>query len=53
MNVRNVRQSPEGFIEFEAEHPVFGWIPSAASPDDPDPRGQEVYQFVLSLVGQR
>ena len=31
-------------IDLIATHPVFGEIPFTASPNDPEPRGQAIYQ---------
>lgn len=34
MNYRNPRKHPNGFIDCEIEHPVYGWIPFTCSPND-------------------
>ena len=34
MNARNPKQNAVGTIDLEIEHPVYGWIPFTASPDD-------------------
>jgi hypothetical protein len=41
MNARNPQQTSEGAIDIELDHPIFGWIPFTASPDDP--HGAELY----------
>lgn len=41
MNARNPKQNAVGTIDLEIEHPVYGWIPFTASPDDAE--GAELY----------
>ena len=41
MNARNPKQNAVGSIDLEIDHPVYGWIPFTASPDDAE--GAELY----------
>lgn len=34
-------------IDCELDHPIYGWIPFTASPDDPDEGGRVIYQLLL------
>jgi hypothetical protein len=50
MNAHNPRHNSVGTIDLELEHPIFGWIPFTASPDDP--HGAELYaQAILGAFG--
>lgn len=48
MNYRNPRFNGVGSINCEIEHPVYGWIPFTASPDDTEEVGREVYAAALA-----
>jgi hypothetical protein len=41
MNARNPQQTAEVAIDIELDHPIYGWIPFTASPDDP--HGADLY----------
>lgn len=41
MNARNPQRNLHGTIDLEIDHPVYGWIPFTASPNDPD--GAAIY----------
>ena len=43
MNFRNAQYNAFGTIDCEIEHPVYGWIPFTASPEDVEPIGAEVF----------
>jgi hypothetical protein len=43
MNFRNAQFTAEGKIVCEIEHPVYGWIPFGADPNDVEPIGAEVF----------
>lgn len=43
MKVRNPIFNANGGINCEIEHPVYGWIPFTASPDDPEAHGREIF----------
>jgi hypothetical protein len=41
MEARNPKYNAVGTIDLEIEHPVYGWIPFTANPDDAE--GAELY----------
>ena len=43
MDVRNAAYNQYGTIDCEINHPVFGWIPFTASPDDVEAHGAAIY----------
>jgi hypothetical protein len=43
MEYRNATLTASGAINCEINHPVYGWIPFTASPDDVEPIGAEVF----------
>jgi hypothetical protein len=50
MNAHNPKHNSVSTIDLELEHPIFGWIPFTASPDDP--HGAELYaQAILGAFG--
>ena len=40
---RNVTRNQNGTLDVEIDHPVFGWVPFTASPDDPEEHGRIIY----------
>ena len=44
MNIRNLKYNSLGAVDCEIEHPVYGWIPFTASPDDCEEYGRKIYQ---------
>lgn len=44
MEARNPKKTDTGAIDLEIYHPVHGWIPFTASPDDVEPHGRELYE---------
>lgn len=48
VNVRGVKYNQHGTINCEIEHPVYGWIPFTASPDDPEEHGRELYARAIA-----
>mgnify|MGYP001301195200 CR=1 FL=1 len=46
--VRNPRYNQSGTIDCELDHPVYGWIPFTASPDDPEQHGRELYARIIA-----
>lgn len=48
MNYRNAKYNAFGTIDCEIEHPVYGWIPFTADPDDVEPLGAEVFNAAKS-----
>lgn len=43
MDFRNPIYTADGRIDCEIDHPVYGWIPFTASPDDPNAEGAEIF----------
>jgi hypothetical protein len=43
MKIRNAKYNQFGTIDCEIEHPVYGWIPFTASPDDVEEHGRQIY----------
>jgi hypothetical protein len=43
MQVRNPIYTSDGRIDMEIEHPVHGWIPFTADPNDPEGHGRELF----------
>ena len=43
MNFRNAKFNAFGTIDCDIEHPVHGWIPFTADPNDVEPLGAEVF----------
>ena len=48
MNIRNAKHTANADIDLEYEHPVYGWIPFLASPDDVELLGRELHALALS-----
>lgn len=50
MDVRNPQWAFESgeFINVEVNHPVYGWIPFTASPNDVDQTGRDIYAACLA-----
>lgn len=47
MQIKNPVYNSQGTIDCEIEHPVYGWIPFTASPDDVELHGREIYQSII------
>ena len=43
MNYRNAKHNALGTIDCEIEHPVHGWIPFTADPNDVEPLGADIF----------
>lgn len=48
MQVKNPKYNHAGCVDCEIEHPVYGWIPFTASPDDVEQHGRELYAEAIS-----
>ena len=48
MNVRSPRYNAVGTINLDLEHPIIGWIPFTASPDDVEEHGRVLYEKAVS-----
>jgi len=46
---RNVVLLEGGRFDCEIEHPMFGWIPFTADPDDSEPHGREIWQAIEDM----
>ncbi|MER9652543.1 hypothetical protein NKJ26_03365 [Mesorhizobium sp. M0152] len=44
MAFRNAIFNASGTIDCEFDHPVLGWVPFTASPDDPEQLGREMFE---------
>lgn len=51
MNTRNEKYNEYGTIDCELEHPIYGWIPFTASPDDEDENGRAVHAEIMVKGG--
>jgi len=51
MNFRNQQHNNSGGIDCEVDHPVYGWTPFSAQPDDPEQLGQDLYAEILAAGG--
>ncbi|HTO17693.1 MAG TPA: hypothetical protein VL129_00900 [Pseudomonas sp.] len=47
MMLRNPMFTRAGLVDCELDHPLHGWIPFTASPNDPDEGGRIIYQLLL------
>lgn len=45
--IRNAKVNSLGTIDCELDHPIHGWIPFTASPDDTDEGGRVIHQLLL------
>lgn len=50
MEIRNARYNAVGTIDCEVEHPVHGWIPFTASPDDAEQHGRDIFAQVSATA---
>jgi len=48
MEIRNPQYTASGAIDCEIEHPVLGWMPFTASPDDVEAHGREVFAAAVA-----
>lgn len=48
MQVKNLKYNAASTIDCEIEHPVYGWIPFTASPEDTESLGKEIYAKAVS-----
>lgn len=47
-DVRNPRYNHMGTIDCERDHPIFGWIPFTASPDDVEEHGRAIHAAIIA-----
>jgi hypothetical protein len=48
MEFRNAVFGPNNSIECEVNHPVYGWIPFTATPDDVEEHGRAIHAAALA-----
>lgn len=48
MEARNLSYTSDGAVMLEINHPVYGWIPFMASPDDCEAHGRELYARAIA-----
>jgi hypothetical protein len=48
INFRTPVYNVIGTIDCEIEHPVYGWIPFTASPDDTEQNGKDIYAAIIA-----
>lgn len=49
MDFRDPVFNKNGTIDCEINHPVYGWIPFTASPDDVEQHGRDIYAMSLAI----
>jgi hypothetical protein len=47
INYKNPVYTADGRIDCEVEHPVYGWIPFTADPNDVESHGREIFTKIL------
>lgn len=50
MNYRNPTANADGTIDCEIEHPIYGWIPFTASPNDVEAFGREMFDILTAAM---
>ena len=45
VEAKNPARNQHGGIDIELNHPVHGWIPFTASPDDVEAHGRAIYEM--------
>lgn len=48
MKIKNAKHVADGLINCDYEHPVLGWIPFTASPNDVEQIGRDIYALAAS-----
>lgn len=48
VEIRNIVALGDGRFDCEIEHPVFGWLPFTAAPDDVAEHGRAIHAACLS-----
>jgi len=52
METRNPTYNHVGTIDCEINHPVYGWLPFTATPDDVEPLGREIFAATRASAGK-
>jgi len=50
MEYRNAQYNAFGTIDCEINHPIYGWIPFTADPNDVEPFGREMFNAVKHIA---
>ncbi len=48
MDARNLAYNAHGTVDMEIDHPIYGWIPFTASPDDSEQLGRDLYAEAIA-----
>lgn len=48
MDGRNAKYNSDGSIDLEINHPLYGWIPFTARPDDEEDHGRAIHAAALA-----
>lgn len=48
-NLKNPRFNSSGTIDVEYEHPIYGWIPFTANPNDTEQLGKDIHAAALLM----
>lgn len=48
MQIKNFSFNSSGTIDCEINHPIYGWIPFTASPEDSEEHGRQIYQEAIN-----
>ena len=51
MNYKNPKYNAFGSVDCEIDHPVYGWIPFTASPDDVEESGRVLFEKITADGG--
>ncbi len=46
--IKNLKYNATGTIDCEYEHPIYGWIPFTASPEDTEELGRTIHSLALT-----
>jgi hypothetical protein len=48
MEIKNPKYNKDGTIDLDMNHPIYGWIPFTASPNDPEEYGKAIFDLAKS-----
>ncbi len=48
MEIKNPKYNKDGTIDLDMNHPIYGWIPFTASPNDPEEYGKAIFYLAKS-----
>ena len=52
MEFRNAVKTADGRVDCEINHPVYGWIPFTADPNDPESLGRAVFDVANPVADE-